>query len=52
VRTLQQAIKSAFIDDGKREQMKRRCRKVVKKEFTLEKQSKDYMSIYRSIYKN
>lgn len=49
VRSLRQAIESALENDGERERIGRRCRKVVEKEYTLERQAEQYRMLYKSM---
>ena len=49
VRALRGAIEQALTDDAAREQMGRRCREVVKEEYTLEVQAKRYRQLYASL---
>jgi glycosyltransferase involved in cell wall biosynthesis len=49
IRELRQAIEAALDNDDKRRRMGRRCRDVVKKEYTIKRQAKRYKSLYESI---
>ena len=49
VRSLRQAIESALENEGERRRMGQRCREVVEEEYTLERQARQYKSLYESI---
>jgi glycosyltransferase involved in cell wall biosynthesis len=49
VRALREAIEQALADDGQRAERRRRCREVVKEEYTLKHQARKYRRLYKKV---
>ena len=49
VRELRATIETALREKGKRTQMASRCRRVVEKKYTLERQAREYKALYHSL---
>ena len=49
IQSLQEAIEQALQDSDARERMGKRCREIVLEEYTLKRQARDYLQLYKDI---